>query len=99
MIRQGVLWLVTKREFVSLGHFLLLARDWWLGLTKESTKCNLYLKRRFPQIRPKAGRAKITRTIGHVQYYSLVRVEKLNIRFVRVVRVEEVSVILFMEMT
>ena len=64
MIRQGVLWLVTKREFVPLGHFLLLARDWWLGLTKESTECNLYLKRRFPQIRPNADRAKITRTIG-----------------------------------
>ena len=35
----------------------------------------------------------------HVQYSSLVRVEKLNIRLVRVIRVEEVSVILFMEMT
>ena len=35
----------------------------------------------------------------HVQYSSLVRVEKLNIRLVRVVRVQEVSVILFMEIT
>ena len=35
----------------------------------------------------------------HVQYSSLVRVGKLNIRLVLVVRVEEVSVTLFMEMT
>ena len=35
----------------------------------------------------------------HVQYSSLVRVEKLNIRLVRVARVQEVSVILFMEIT
>ena len=36
----------------------------------------------------------------HVQYSSLVRVEKLNIRLVRVVRVQDVvSVILFMERT
>ena len=48
------------------------------------------------------GRPLTSTFFRHVQYSSLVRVEtltKLNIRLVRVVRVEEVSVILFMEMT